>query len=59
MSQAKPIKNLRNTNETYESMVNTAETDTAISEAENEYAQDRQLHDARSTFTFLRRKHFG
>ena len=45
--------------ETYESMIDTAETDAAISEAEDEYAQSRQLHDARSAFASLRRKHFG
>ena len=45
--------------ETYESMLETAETDAAISEAETEYAQDGRLHDARSAFDSLRRKHFG
>ena len=45
--------------ETYESMLETAETDAAISEAEEEYARDGMLHDARSAFDSLRRKHFG
>lgn len=45
--------------ETYESMLETAETDAAILEAETEYAQDGILHDARSVFDSLRRKHFG
>lgn len=45
--------------ETYESMLETAETDAAISEAEAEYAQGGTLHDARSAFDSLRRKHFG
>lgn len=45
--------------ETYESMLETAETDAAISEAETEYAKDGTLHDARSAFDSLRRKHFG
>lgn len=45
--------------ETYESMLKTAETDAAILEAETEYAQDGQLHDARNAFAALRRKHFG
>ena len=37
----------------------TAEMDAAILEAETEYAQDGILHDARSVFDSLRRKHFG
>lgn len=45
--------------ETYESMVEIAETDAAITEAEAEYGQDGQLFDARDTLTTLRRKHFG
>lgn len=45
--------------ETYESMLETAETDAAIFEAETEYAQNGILHDARSAFDSLRRKHFG
>lgn len=45
--------------ETYESMLETAETDVAIMEAETEYAQDGKLYDARSAFDSLRRKHFG
>ncbi len=45
--------------ETYETIVDTAETDAAISEAENEYAQSGQLHDARTALAALRRKHFG
>lgn len=40
--------------ETYESMI-----DTAILESEDEYAQNGQLHDARSALAFLSRKHFG
>ena len=36
--------------ETYESMLEPAET---------EYAQDGMLHDTRSVFDSLRRKHFG
>lgn len=43
--------------ETYEAMLNTAETDAAIAEAEAEYAQTGQLHDARSALASLRRKH--
>lgn len=45
--------------ETYEFMLGTAETDAAILEAETEYTQDGRLHDARSAFDPLRRKHFG
>ena len=45
--------------ETYESMVEIAETDAAITEAETEYGQGGQLFDARETLAALRRKHFG
>ncbi len=45
--------------ETYETMVETAETDTAIAEAEAEFQQDGQLFDAREALAALRRKHFG
>ena len=45
--------------ETYEAMVETAETDAAISQAEAEFQQDGQLHDAREALASLRRKHFG
>ena len=45
--------------ETYEELLEMIKLDTAISEAEAEYAVDGQLHDARSTLASLRRKHFG
>ena len=45
--------------ETYETMVETAETDAAIAEAEAEFQQDGQLFDAREALAALRRKHFG
>ena len=45
--------------ETYEAMVENAEMDTVISEAEAEFERDGQLHDARETLASLRRKHFG
>lgn len=47
--------------ETYEAMVENAAIDTAISEAEAEaeFEQDGQLHDAREALASLRRKHFG
>lgn len=45
--------------ETYEAMVETVSMDTAIAEAEAEYAEDGQLHDARKALASLRRKHFG
>lgn len=41
--------------ETYETMIETAQTDAAIAEAE----QDGELFDARETLEALRRKHFG
>ena len=44
---------------TCESMLETAETDSAIAEAENEYAAAGRLHDARDVLQSLRRKHFG
>ena len=45
--------------ETYEAMVENTAIDAAISEAEAEFGQDGQLHDARETLASLRRKHFG
>lgn len=45
--------------ETYESMLNTAATDSAIAEAEAEFAEDGKLHDGKEVLASLRRKHFG
>ena len=45
--------------EAYEDMLETAEADAAITEAEAELAKDGQLHDARTALASLRRKHFG
>lgn len=45
--------------EAYEEMVDIARIDTAISEAEKEYAADGVLLDAKEAVTSLRRKHFG
>lgn len=45
--------------ETYEEMLETMNTDRAISEAEAEYAASGQLHDAKTALASLRRKHFG
>ncbi len=45
--------------EAYEEMFETARTDTAINEAEQEYAADGVLPDAREALSSLRRKHFG
>lgn len=45
--------------ETYEEMMETAQTDAAIREAEREYADEGVLYDAREALTSLRRKHFG
>ena len=44
---------------TYESMLETAETDSAIAEAEVEYSVTGKLHDAKAALQSLRRKHFG
>lgn len=45
--------------EAYEEMVDIAQIDTAISEAEKEYAADGVLLDAKEAIASLRRKHFG
>lgn len=45
--------------EAYEEMIETAWTDAAISDAENEYAAEGVLYDAREALSVLRRKHFG
>lgn len=45
--------------EAYEEMIETAQADAAISEAEKEFATDSVLLDARKTLSSLRRKHFG
>ena len=45
--------------ETYEEMVDIARIDTAINEAEKEYAADGVLLDAKEAVASLRRKHFG
>ncbi len=45
--------------EAYEEMLENARTDTAISEAEKEYADEGVLLDAREALSSLRRKHFG
>jgi len=44
---------------TYESILETAATDSAIAEAETEYVASGNLHDAKEALRFLRRKHFG
>ena len=44
---------------TYESMLGTVETDSAIAEAETEYATTGKLHDAKEALSSLRRKRFG
>lgn len=44
--------------ETYEEMIETARTDAAINEAEQEYAADGVLLNAREALSSLRRKHF-
>ena len=45
--------------EAYEEMVDIAQIDAAISEAEKEYAADGVLLDAKEAIASLRRKHFG
>lgn len=45
--------------EAYEEMLETAQTDAAITEAEKEYASGGVLLDARETLSSLRRKRFG
>lgn len=44
--------------EAYEEMIETAQTDAAISEAEKEYDAEGVLYDAREALSSLRRKHF-
>ena len=44
---------------TYESMLETAVTDSIIAEAEAEYTMSGKLHDAQEALQTLRRKHFG
>jgi len=44
---------------TYESMLDVVATDSAIAEAELEYAAGNKLHDAKDVLQSLRRKHFG
>jgi len=43
---------------TYESMLEIAAIDSAITEAENEYAASGSIHDAKVALQSLRRKHF-
>ena len=45
--------------EMYEDIFENANIDSAITQAEAEYAATGQLHDARQTLSSLRRKHFG
>ncbi len=45
--------------ETYESMMDTNQIDTAITEAEREHENSGELIEAREGLAALRRKHFG
>ncbi len=45
--------------EAYDKLLDTAQTDIAIEEAENEFHTDGSLLDARDALSSLRRKHFG
>ncbi len=56
MPQIRTSEDLQNTNEYG---LETAKTDTAISEAESEYAMNGKLHDARSAFVSLKKKYFN
>jgi len=44
---------------TYESMLDIADTDSSIAEAEAEYIATERMHDAKEALQTLRRKHFG
>ena len=43
--------------ETYDELMESAATDTAIKEAEEEFSQNGKLFDARAELSALRRKH--
>ena len=45
--------------EAYEEMIESVSLDSAIFEAESEFALSGELHDARDALAKLRRKHFG
>lgn len=45
--------------EAYEEMLEAAQMDVAINEAEKEFAATGELLDARDALSSLRRKHFG
>lgn len=45
--------------ETYDQMIITGKIDSAIAEAEAEYAESGKSYDAKEAFSMLRRKHFG
>ena len=45
--------------EAYEEMLETAQIDIAINEAEKEFASGDELLDARDALSSLRKKHFG
>ena len=45
--------------EAYEEMIERVSLDSAIFEAESEFALSGELHDARDALAKLRRKHFG
>ncbi len=56
MPQIRLSEALQNTSECGQE---TAETDATISEAETEYAMNGELHNARSAFASLKRRHFS
>ncbi len=45
--------------ETYENLISTADTDTAIAMSEAEIKAGGELFDAKDAFNALRKKHFG
>ena len=45
--------------EAYEELIDTAQTDAAISEAEKEFASEGVIMDAREAMSSLKRKYFG
>lgn len=45
--------------EAYEELLETAQADRAIAQAEAEYARDGKLYDAKETLAGLRRKYLG
>lgn len=45
--------------EAYDQIISTGKIDAAITSAEAEYNENRNIYDAKEAFSMLRRKHFG